>query len=135
MLKDWCDDSAVFTLVRIQLKHVHGHADVDQDNEDNQPNVSNVGDCFSNERHVERSVVEESEPVEHGFDTLANNDKGTNISLLNLTRQMQFEDIHTDDPQCAEILEQVDPIVWRRHVLAWALEELSDLNLQLIECQ
>ena len=45
------------------VDHVHGAADVDLNDENDQANVLDVNDCQLDQRHVERSVVEESEPV------------------------------------------------------------------------
>ena len=59
----------------IQLQHEHGTTNVDQNYCNDQANVPDVWYSPLNQGHIERGIVEKPEPVEHGFDSLTNDDK------------------------------------------------------------
>ena len=90
LVEDRLDDRTIIPLIRVQLKHEHGQANVDQDNDNNEANVSNVADCLCDQGHIERRVVEESQPVEHSLDPLAKNHKRADGSLFVPIRQWLF---------------------------------------------
>ena len=57
LFKDRLDDRTIIPFLRVQLKHVHGQANVDQDNDNDGANVSNVADRLGDQGHVKRRVV------------------------------------------------------------------------------
>ena len=115
-LEDWLDDSAIIARICIQLKHVRRNADVDQDDRNDEANVSDISDRFCDQCDVKRRVVEKSQPIKYSFDSLANNNEGADVSLLNLDRFIKFKTVRDHDPNCSKVLEQVDPIVRRKKV-------------------
>ena len=84
LVESWVDDENIedgrddvsfcFPWV-VQLEHEHGTADVDQDDGNDQANGPDVCNRPLNQGHVKRGIVEQPEPVEHGFDCLTDDDK------------------------------------------------------------
>lgn len=96
--EDWLHNSAIFARIRVQLKHVRRNADVDQDDGNDEADVADIRDRFCDQCDVERRVVEQSQPVKYSFDSLAKNNKGTDVSLLNMNWCRKLKYIQDHDP-------------------------------------
>ena len=96
--EDWLHNSAIVARIRVQLKHVRRNADVDQDDGNDEADVADIRDRFCDQCDVKRRIVEQSQPVKYGFDSLAKNNEGTDVSLLNMIWSSKLESIQDYDP-------------------------------------
>ena len=97
-IEDWRDDSSIIARICVQLKHVRRNADVDQDDGNDEADVADIRDRFCDQCDVKRRIVEQSQPVKYGFDSLAKNNEGTDVSLLNMIWSSKLESIQDYDP-------------------------------------
>lgn len=96
--EDCLHNSAIIARIRVQLKHIRRNADVDQDDGNDEADVADIRDRFCDQCDVKRRVVEQSQPVKYSFDSLAKNNEGTDISLLNRNWFIKLKSIQEHDP-------------------------------------
>ena len=85
--EDRRDDVVLVACWVIQLQHEHGTAEVGQDDGNDQANGTDVCNRPLNQGHVKGGIVEQPEPVEHSFHSLADDDKNAEDSFVHLGSQ------------------------------------------------
>ena len=99
------------------MQHIHCISNVDEEDEDDQQEVSNVDEGPNDECYVERHIVKEAKPVNDRLCSLTDDHEQAHDALINLTHEAKFTHRADYDPDCAQILNHVDVVVRQFEVL------------------
>ena len=99
------------------MQHIHCISNVDEEDEDDQQEVSNVDEGPNDECHVEGHVVKQAKPVNDSLCSLTDEHEQAHVALSNLAHEAKFTHRADNDPDCAQILVHVDVVVGRFEIL------------------
>ena len=96
------DDGAILAIICIELDHVHGVADVQKDDEDDEADRLYVNYRPNDQSHVKWQIIKQSEPVQYGLGTLGCEYESAEIPLPDHARYRLLRKTHNHDPDCHE---------------------------------
>ena len=132
ILEHWVDDVKLLTVERVELEHVDGDAEEVEHDEEDEGEVADVDNGANYERHVERGVIKQAQPVDEQLDALADDDEEADRALEGHAQVGVADHVGDDDEKGASVLYEVDVVVGRFKVALDVVDRFSHLLEDLV---